>query len=65
MDKLRCSVVNSSIREKGRKSLGKTAMANLLSPCYNNKRCALITAKCEKERMDNGTMLSDARTGTL
>ena len=63
--KLRSYVVKYHPGEKSSESLGKTAMAYSLLPCYNSKRCVLTADRCKKRRMDYGTTFSDARTGTL
>lgn len=46
--KLRSYVVKCHPGEKSSESLGKTAMAYSLLPCYNSKRCVLTADRCKK-----------------
>jgi hypothetical protein len=46
--KLRSYVVKCHRGEKSSESLGKTAMAYSLLPCYNSKRCVLTADCCKK-----------------
>lgn len=45
---LRSYVVKCHPGEKSSESLGKTAMAYFLLPCYNSKRCVLTADRCKK-----------------